>query len=90
MTLTQAIAKAGGIAPEAKTSKITIQRQGADGVAKTETVYNLKDIVAKKVADPVLQANDIVNVPKDGAKSIRNQFLKAITGGIGNIFYKIP
>jgi protein involved in polysaccharide export with SLBB domain len=90
MTLTQAIAKAGGIAPEAKTSKITIQRQGADGIAKTETVYDLKEIVAKKVDDPVLQANDIVNVPKDGVKSIRNQFLKAITGGIGNIFYKIP
>ena len=90
MTLTQAIAKAGGIAPEAKTSKITIQRQGADGIAKTETVYDLKDIVAKKVDDPVLQSNDIVNVPKNGAKSIRNQVFKAITGGIGNIFYKIP
>jgi len=90
MTLTQAIAKAGGIAPEAKTSKITIQRQGADGIAKTETVYDLKDIVAKKVDDPILQANDIVNVPKDGVKSLRNQFLKAVTGGIGNIFYKIP
>jgi len=90
MTLTQAIAKAGGIAPEAKTSKITIQRQGANGIARTETVYDLKAIVAKKVDDPILQPNDIVNVPKDGAKSIRNQVFKAITGGIGNIFYKIP
>ncbi len=90
MTLTQAIAKAGGIAPEAKTSKITIQRLGSDGTARTETVYDLKDIIAKKVDDPILQGNDIVNVPKDGVKSIRNQFFKAITNGIPNVFYKFP
>ena len=90
MTLTQAIAKAGGIAPEAKTSKITIQRQGANGVAKTEMVYDLKDIYAKKVDDPILQGNDIVNVPKNSIKSVRNSFFKAITNGLPNVFLRMP
>jgi protein involved in polysaccharide export with SLBB domain len=88
--LTQAIAKAGGIAPEAKTSKITIQRQGADGIAKTETVYDLKEIVAKKIDDPILQGNDIINVPKDSIKSVRNGFIKAITNGLPNVFLRTP
>lgn len=90
VTLTQAIAKAGGLAKEAKTSKVRIQRHDKDGTLKTETFYDLKDIQNKKVPDPVLQANDIVDVPKDGVKAIRNGLLKAITGGIPNIFYKIP
>lgn len=90
VTLTQAIAMAGGLAKEAKTSKVRIQRHEKDGTLKTETFYDLKEIQSRKVPDPVLLANDIVDVPKDGVKAIRNGLLKAITGGIPNIFYKIP
>lgn len=89
VTLTQAIAIGGGLAPEAKTNKVTIQRQEANSPLKTETVYDLKDIRDKKIADPVLQANDIVNVPKDSVKSVRNGIIKALSGGIGGIFYRL-
>ncbi len=82
VTLTQAIAAAGGLAPEAKTSKVRIQRQEANNSTKAELIYDLKDIASKKIPDPVLQANDIVEVPKDGVKSIRNGIIKAFTGGI--------
>ncbi|MCY7374959.1 MAG: SLBB domain-containing protein [Pyrinomonadaceae bacterium] len=82
VTLTQAIAIGGGLAPEAKTSKVTIQRQDANSALKTETVYDLKDIRDQKIADPVLQANDIVNVPKDSLKSARNGLIKIFTGGL--------
>lgn len=88
VTLTQAIAIGGGLAPEAKTSRVTIQRQGANSSLTTETVYDLKEIRDKKIADPVLQANDIVNVPKDGVKSVRNGVIKALSGGVGSIFYR--
>ncbi len=87
VTLTQAIAIGGGLAPEAKTSKVTIQRQAVNGSPKTETVYDLKDIRDKKVADPILQANDIVNVPSDGLKSARNKFLDALKNGIPGLLY---
>lgn len=82
VTLTQAIAIGGGLAPESKSSKITIQRQDANSALKTETVYDLKDIREKKIADPVLQANDIVNVPKDGAKAMRNGVIEAFKNAI--------
>lgn len=87
VTLTQAIAAAGGLAPEAKTSKVRIQRQEANSPTKTELIYDLKDIVSKKIPDPVLQANDIVEVPKDGAKSFRNSFIKTLTSIIPGFAY---
>lgn len=88
VTLTQAIAIGGGLAPEAKLSKVTIQRQEGNDSLKTETIYDLKDIRDKKIADPVLQANDIVNVPKDSLKSVRNGFIKALSGGVGGLFMR--
>ena len=90
VTLTQAIAIGGGLAPEAKTAKVTIQRQTADSPSKTEMIYDLKDIRDKKIQDPLLQANDIVEVPKDGVKSFRNGVVKALTGGIPSILYRFP
>lgn len=89
VTLTQAIAAAGGLAPEAKTSKVRIQRQAVNNSAKAELVYDLKDIASKKIPDPILQANDIVEVPKDGIKSIRNGIIKALSSGVGGLFYGI-
>ena len=88
VTLTQAIAYAGGLASEALTSKVKIQRQQSGSPLKTETIYDLKDITSKKIADPVLEPNDIVEVPKDGVKSVRNGIIKALTGGIGGLFYR--
>lgn len=88
VTLTQAIAFAGGLAKEAKTSKVRIQRQQSGSTVKTETFYDLKDIVSKKVPDPILQPNDIVEVPKDGVKAVRNGVLKAISGGLGGLFMR--
>ncbi len=33
-----------------------------------------------------MQANDIVEVPKDGAKAIRNGLIKVFTNGLPNVF----
>lgn len=88
VTLTQAIAAAGGIGVEAKTSQIRIQRQEANSPLRTELVFDLKEINAKRIADPVLQANDIVEVPKNGVKSLRNGILKALSGGVGGLFMR--
>ncbi len=90
VTLTQAIAIGGGLAPEARTSKVILQRQAVNNLPKSETIYDLKDIREKKVADPILQANDIVEVPKDSLKSFKNGLVKAITGGLPTILYRFP
>lgn len=88
-TLTQAIAFAGGKDATAS-DKIVIRRQAVGSSEKTDLIYSLDDINKKKIPDPQLQANDIVDVGTDKIKSVRNGLLKAITGGIGNVFYRIP
>ncbi len=90
ITLTQALAKAGGIDGVAKTSKIVIERREPGSKVKTELVFDLKEIRTQKVPDPLLQANDIVVVPTDNMKVIRNGLLKVLTGGISNLFYRFP
>ncbi len=89
-TLTEAIAAALGLDATANTEKVIIQRQEAGKPNRTELVYNLKDIRDEKIPDPQLQANDIVKVSNDRVKSVKNGILKAITGGLGNIFYRFP
>lgn len=90
VTLTQAIAAAGGVLPATKKSQVKLIRQGADGKIKEESTFDLVAIKDKKISDPVLQANDIVEVPTDKVKDFTNNFIKAITGGFGNVFYRIP
>lgn len=90
ITLTQAIAKAGGISSTARTGKVKILRQASGSVAKTELVYDLEDIAEKKVDDPVIQANDIVEVPTDSGKVLKRGIFKVLAGGLGNLFYRVP
>jgi polysaccharide export outer membrane protein len=90
VTLTQAIAAAGGTLPATKKNQVRIVRQGATGGLKQELLYDLTAIKDKKIDDPVLQANDIVEVPTDKVKDFSNNVVKAITGGASSIFYRIP
>ncbi len=89
-TLTEGIAEALGLNATANTEKVVIQRQEAGKLNRTELVYNLKDIQDKKIPDPQLQANDIVQVKNDKIKTVKYGVLKAITGGLSNIFYRFP
>jgi polysaccharide export outer membrane protein len=90
VTLTQAIAIAGGLDATAKTDKVIIERQATDNSPKTDLVFNLKDIRDKKVPDPQLQANDIVNVGNDKIKSLGKGLMKILTGALPNAVYRIP
>lgn len=64
MTLTQAVLASGGVTRFAG-SKVKISRQGADG-RLVSTEYNLKQIEAGKVPDPVLQSGDRLEVSRGG------------------------
>ncbi|MBA2493199.1 MAG: SLBB domain-containing protein [Acidobacteria bacterium] len=90
VTLTQAIAIAGGLDATAQTNKVIIQRQESGSSAKIEMKFDIKDIREKKIPDPQLQANDIVEVTNDKFKSVRNGLVKALLGGVPNLFYKFP
>jgi protein involved in polysaccharide export with SLBB domain len=60
LTLTQAVLASGGTTRFAG-SKVKVARQGADGKLVT-TEYNLKQIEAGKIPDPVLQPGDRLEV----------------------------
>ncbi len=64
MTLTQAVLASGGVTRFAG-SKVKVSRQGTDG-RLVSTEYNLKQIEAGKVPDPVLQAGDRLEVSRGG------------------------
>jgi protein involved in polysaccharide export with SLBB domain len=66
MTLTQALLASGGVTALAG-AKVKVSRAGADGrLASTE--YNLSEIEAGAVPDPLLQAGDRIEVPRKGRK----------------------
>ncbi|HUF05019.1 MAG TPA: polysaccharide biosynthesis/export family protein [Aridibacter sp.] len=90
ITLTQAIAKAGGINSTARTGKVKILRQQDGSTAKTELVFDLKAIAEKKAEDPLIQGNDIIEVPTDSGKVLKNGIFKVLAGGLGNLFYRFP
>ncbi len=89
-TLMQAIAIAGGLNSTANTEKVIIQRQEPGSGAKTELSFNLKDIRNKTIPDPILQANDVVQVSTDTKKNITKGIMQVIKNGLPSIFYKIP
>ncbi len=72
VTLTEAVAMAGGFLDSAKHSKVMLYRRAADGwyqaqtidVKKMEHMGNLKE-------DPTLHAGDMVFVPKNGLSKVR-------------------
>ncbi len=88
ITLTQAIAKAEGLDDTAKTNRVVIQRQASGTQVKTELAYNLKDIRDKKIPDPLLQANDIVEISNDKNKSIRKGILDLFKSSVPTALYR--
>lgn len=87
VTLSKAIAMAGGVAPGANIEKIKISRQQPNSLSKTEIIVNLKDINKRTKDDIVLQPNDIVDVP--GASGTR-KFLIDIFRNIIPTVTRVP
>lgn len=63
VSLRQAIAMAGGLAPGAKSEQIKIHRQMNGSLNRTPIIVNFKEIELQKRDDVLLQANDIIEVP---------------------------
>ncbi len=94
MTLSEAIAKIGGVRPEAKTKDIKIYRQIANSEKRDIISANLDLIKKGEQKDPSLEPYDIIEVDK-AKKSIGRTILEimtnaakvgagSVTGGVGN------
>jgi polysaccharide biosynthesis/export protein len=80
LTLSQAVAMAGGTTDIAKTDEVHITRVDANG-QQQDIVVNLKDLKKNKGTDPVLLANDIVEVPDSSGKKFRQGFVQTLING---------
>lgn len=77
VTLTQAIAMAGGTIPGSQLEKVKITRQVTGTLENTTIAVNLKEINERKASDILLQPNDVVEVPGP-KKSFVKDLLKGL------------
>jgi len=84
ITVSHAIAMAGGLMPDTKSDKVRIVRQTPGSTTKTEIFVDLKAIDKRRAEDVVLQANDIVDVPTSGGKRFLRSLVSAFAPAISN------
>lgn len=85
VTLSRAIAMAGGAVQGARIEKVKISRQTTGSLTPTEMLVNLKNINNSSQEDFLLQPNDVVDVP--GPK---RSFLKSLLNGIIPAVTRMP
>lgn len=90
LTLTQAIATSEGLKSASDKDKIKVLRQKPGSTEREELVYNLDDIINRKIPDPFLEPNDVVAVNTDKTKEIFNSIGRSLTQGLPGLFYKVP
>jgi polysaccharide export outer membrane protein len=85
LTVSRAIAIAGGTAPSTKRDKVRILRQLPGSTQKQEIFVDLKAIEKNKAEDVALMANDVVDVPISGTKSILRSLLGTVVPTISQL-----
>ena len=75
MTLTQAVALAGGINMDGAKNRIRLVRPVPGSEQRKEVVYNLDDILKRKTEDIALMPNDIIEVPSSTARAASRNLL---------------
>jgi polysaccharide biosynthesis/export protein len=86
ITLTRAIAMAGGTKQDTKKDKIRVVRQEPGTNVKKELIVDLSAIEKKSAEDMPLLPNDIVDVPTSTSRSI----LRSIIGGSTQSLTQLP
>src|SRR5215475_6419442 len=86
LTLTQAVALAGGVNPEGSIGRVRLIHGTPGKGERKESIYNLGDIHRRKIQDVALQANDIVEIP---SSTTRIAYRGALGGGI-NLLNALP
>lgn len=83
ITVSRAIAMAGGPLRDSKTDKVRIVRQAGGG--QSEMFVNLNAIAQKKAEDVQLKPNDIVEVPESTGKSIIRSLLGSVAPSVAQL-----
>ncbi len=86
ITLTRAIAMAGGVKQDTKKDKIRVVRQESGSLTKKEMIVDLSAIEKKRADDIALMPNDIIDVSVSGGKSL----LRGLIGGGAQTLTQLP
>jgi polysaccharide biosynthesis/export protein len=85
VTLSRAIAMAGGVKQDTKKDKIRIVRQEPGSSTKKEMIVDLYAIEKQRAEDPVLLANDIIDVPTSAGKSFLRSLFQGVVPSVGQL-----
>jgi len=83
ITVSRAVAMAGGPLRDSKTDRVHIVRQQQGGEA--EIFVDLKKIASKQAPDVLLQPNDIVEVRESASKSMIRSLLGVVAPAMGQL-----
>ncbi|HEY4423706.1 MAG TPA: polysaccharide biosynthesis/export family protein [Pyrinomonadaceae bacterium] len=85
ITLTRAIAMAGGLKQDTKKDKIRILRQEPGTTIRKEITVDLSAIEKKSSEDLALAPNDIIDVPTSAGKSFLRSLVQGVAPSVGQL-----
>jgi polysaccharide export outer membrane protein len=86
ITLSRAVAMAGGVKQDSKKDKVRIVRQEVGTTTSKEIIVDLTAIEKKRAEDIALMPNDIIDVPTSGGKT----FLRSLMGTVVPSIAQLP
>jgi len=85
ITVSRAVAMAGGPLRDSKTDRVHIIRQQPGSASNAELYVNLNSIARKQSPDVMLQPNDIVEVPESTGKSLIRSLVGAVAPSVSQL-----
>jgi polysaccharide export outer membrane protein len=85
ITLSRAVAMAGGVKQDSKKDKVRIVRQEPGSATRKEILVDLQAIEKKRADDVALLPNDIIDVPLSGGKSFLRSLLSTVAPSISSL-----
>lgn len=85
VTVSRAIAMAGGTMPDTKSEKVRILRQTPGSTEKKEIFVDLRAVEKRQAEDVALQADDIVDVPISSGKRLLRSLVSSIFPAAGQL-----
>jgi polysaccharide biosynthesis/export protein len=85
ITLTRAIAMAGGLRQDTSKDKIRVLRQEPGTTIRKEIIVDLSAIEKKSSEDLALVPNDIIDVPTSAGKSFLRSLIQGVAPSVGQL-----
>jgi polysaccharide export outer membrane protein len=85
VTISRAIAMAGGVKQDSKKNKVRILRQEPGTAISEEMIVDLSAIEKKRAEDILLMPNDIVDVPASAGKSLLRSLISGMVPNVASL-----